>query len=97
MEVAVGRRDPAAVGVGRQTRYAHLEGLPYRHPTALRALRPLLRRIIAIDVSGITRALRWAKTLPRLAVAGGGLARCHRRCPLIVLTDEDASTAGVGR
>lgn len=47
----------AAMPLGKQTRYLHLEGLPYRRATPLRPLRPLLRRVVRADVDGIAREL----------------------------------------
>jgi hypothetical protein len=47
----------AAEPLGDQTRYAHLEGLPYRRAQALRVLRPVFRRIVGGDVRGIVRML----------------------------------------
>jgi hypothetical protein len=47
----------AAAPLGERTRYVHLEGLPYRGASPLRALRPLLRRVVAADVDGIAREL----------------------------------------
>jgi hypothetical protein len=46
----------AAAPLGDRTRYVHLEGLPYRG-APLRALRPLLRRVVRADVDGIAREL----------------------------------------
>jgi hypothetical protein len=47
----------AAVPLGEQTHYAHLEGLPWRGGPPLRLLRPLFRRVVGGDVRGIVRAL----------------------------------------
>jgi hypothetical protein len=47
----------AAVPQGAQTRYAHLEGLPWRGGRLLRLLRPLFRRVVGGDVRGIVRTL----------------------------------------
>jgi hypothetical protein len=47
----------AAVPLGAQTRYAHLEGLPWRGSPLLRLLRPLFRRVVGGDVRGIVRSL----------------------------------------
>jgi hypothetical protein len=47
----------AAVPLGEQTRYAHLEGLPWRVGPLLRLLRPLFRRVVGGDVRGIVRTL----------------------------------------
>jgi hypothetical protein len=47
----------AAVPQGAQTRYAHLEGLPWRGGPLLRLLRPLFRRVVGGDVRGIVRTL----------------------------------------
>jgi hypothetical protein len=47
----------AAVPVGAQTRYAHLEGVPWRGGPLLRLLRPLFRRIVGGDIRGIVRVL----------------------------------------
>jgi hypothetical protein len=47
----------AAVPQGEQTRYAHLEGLPWRGGRLLRLLRPLFRRVVGGDVRGIVRTL----------------------------------------
>jgi hypothetical protein len=47
----------AAEPLGEQTRYAHLEGLPYHHPPALRLLRPVFRRVVNGDIRGIVRTL----------------------------------------
>ena len=44
----------AAVGEGSRTRYAHLEGVPFRRvPRGL--MRGIMRRVIAHDVDGIER------------------------------------------
>ena len=45
----------AATPLGERTRFVHLEGLPYRGAGPLRALRPVLRRVVAADVDGIAR------------------------------------------
>jgi hypothetical protein len=42
---------------GGRTRYAHLEGLPWRGGRLLRLLRPLFRRLVGGDVRGIVRIL----------------------------------------
>jgi hypothetical protein len=42
----------AAEPDGERTRYAHLEGLPFRRG---RALRPLFRAVVGADVRGIAR------------------------------------------
>jgi hypothetical protein len=47
----------AAVPVGAQTRYAHLEGVPWRGGPLLRLLRPLFRRVVGGDIRGIVRVL----------------------------------------
>jgi len=47
----------AAAPLSERTRYAHLEGLPWRGAPGLRALRPVFRRVAAADVDGITRTL----------------------------------------
>jgi hypothetical protein len=47
----------AAEPLGDQTRYAHLEGLPYNRPPALRLLRPVFRRVVGGDIHGIVRTL----------------------------------------
>jgi hypothetical protein len=47
----------AAAPLGERTRYVHLEGLPYRGARPLRALRPLLRRVVRADVDGIAGEL----------------------------------------
>jgi hypothetical protein len=47
----------AAVPLGAQTRYAHLEGLPWRGGPLLRLLRPLFRRVVGGDIRGIVRTL----------------------------------------
>jgi hypothetical protein len=47
----------AAVAQGEQTRYAHMEGLPWRGGPLLRLLRPLFRRVVGGDVRGIVRTL----------------------------------------
>jgi predicted small integral membrane protein len=47
----------AATPLGERTRFVHLEGLPYRGVGPLRALRPVLRRVVAADVDGIARDL----------------------------------------
>jgi hypothetical protein len=47
----------AAEPLGEQTRYAHLEGLPYHRPPGLRLLRPVFRRVVGGDVRGIVRTL----------------------------------------
>ena len=47
----------AAAPLGAQTRYAHLEGLPWRGGRLLRLLRPLFRRLVGGDVRGIVRTL----------------------------------------
>jgi hypothetical protein len=51
----------AAEPLGDQTRYAHLEGLPSLHAPALRALRPVFRRVVRGDINGIARALATAR------------------------------------
>jgi hypothetical protein len=52
----------AAMPLGDRTRYVHLEGLPYLGATPLRALRPLLRRVVRADVDGIARQLGHPQT-----------------------------------
>lgn len=47
----------AAVPQGEQTRYAHLEGLPWHGGRLLRLLRPLFRRVVGGDIRGIVRTL----------------------------------------
>jgi hypothetical protein len=47
----------AAEPLGEQTRYAHLEGLPYHRAQALRILRPVFRRVVGGDINGIIRTL----------------------------------------
>jgi DNA-directed RNA polymerase specialized sigma24 family protein len=51
----------AAEPLGERTRYAHLEGLPYHRPQALRLLRPVFRGVVGGDIRGIVRTL----VLPR--------------------------------
>jgi hypothetical protein len=47
----------AAEPLGERTRYAHLEGLPYHRPQALRLLRPVFRGVVGGDIRGIVRTL----------------------------------------
>jgi hypothetical protein len=47
----------AATPLGERTRFVHLEGLPYRGGVLLRALRPVLRRVVRADLDGIAREL----------------------------------------
>jgi hypothetical protein len=47
----------AATPLGERTRFVHLEGLPYRGGVPLRALRPVLRRVVRADLDGIAREL----------------------------------------
>jgi hypothetical protein len=47
----------AAEPLGERTCYAHLEGLPYHRPQALRLLRPVFRGVVGGDIRGVVRTL----------------------------------------